>query len=343
MNVLFIANLGSPSASGLQRLWALERCGLKVKVVNKSEYKPKLGPWSSHVARVLKDPRLMYDVRKLESRIKNLAKSLNPQLIWFEWPREFSATFIEELRKTAPSAKFVSFQDDNPWGSRYADIWMWKNYFGIAKQFDLHLIKRVSDDFNLKKLGAVKTYMWKHGIYAPIFYPSDKPVHKQYPVSFIGTCMDDRAIFIEQLLISGIPVHVFGNRWHKRSNLPSRFPQFFHNEVEGEAYADVIRSSQICIGLVSHSNADEWTMRSYEVPGCATLLLAERTREHEQMFEHGKDVMLFSNVSECIGLLKQLLPNPEKCSAMGALAFENFIQRKRTIDFQMQNLLLELF
>ncbi|RKR82254.1 spore maturation protein CgeB [Mucilaginibacter gracilis] len=339
MKVVFVADLKNPSTSGRQRLWALKQCGIDVSVITTEDYPSVFGKWAYYIARIFKRPRLMRNARLLEQAILDISKQVKPEIIWLEWPRQLSINLINELKKIEPRPFLISFQDDNPWGKRTNDLWLWREYLKIVPLFDLHLVKRESDIVHLSALGAKACRLWRHGIYSPIFHPSIEPVEIEYPVSFVGTCMDGREKLIGFLLENKIPIHVFGHHWNRRSDLPQRFPANFHPPVEGENYAEVIRKSQICIGLVSHSNLDEWTMRTYEVPGCARLLLAERTPYHQLLFVENEDAILFSNIEECRKILMGLLSDKNRCLAMGRVAYERFTNHHYKLEDSMQELL----
>lgn len=340
MNVLFVAALNSISASGRQRLWALQQCGMDVTVINKDEFPSVFGKWAGRAAKLLKQPRLSSDTKLLESVLTKTALEIRPELIWMEWPKEFQPATLQYIKKQLPNSILISFQDDNPWGERTSDQWMWKDYFTCVPFFDWHIVKRTSDVTHLTALGAKKMTLWEHGMYSPVFYP-DASAEKKYPVSFVGTCMDQRVEFVEYLLEKGVPIHVFGNRWDSRSTLPKRFPHYFHKAVVGDAYADVIRQSNVCLGLVSHSNQDEWTMRSYEVPACAVLLLAERTPVHENLFEEDVTGIFFSNKEECANKLLALVQDENKCRKMGLASYDSFVKKKYSLVNRMKHLLNE--
>lgn len=343
MKVLFIASLGCPSSSGRQRLWALQRAGLTVKAVDKSRYRSSLGRTSSFLAKALKRPRLLLDSKTLEQDVLDQCRIWKPDIVWFEWPREVHHTLFAKLRNTNPKPFLISFVDDNPWGLRHADAWIWKEYLSNVPLFDLHLVKRESDIENLKNVGAKDLHLWEHGIYSPLFFPRAPSMDSwKYPVSFIGTCMDSRADLVRELLEAGIPLHVFGTRWDRAGDLRHRYPDQFHGPVVGEDYGDVLRESQVCLGLVSASNRDEWTMRTFEVAGCGSAFLAERTLWHENHFKEGVEAEFFSSSTEAIRKLKELIAAPSKCSKMGAAARERFVSEDRTLDQEMVRLLANL-
>ncbi|HYH13612.1 MAG TPA: glycosyltransferase [Flavisolibacter sp.] len=342
MKAIFIAELDPPSASSRQRLWALQQCGVEVYTINKSHYRSNLGKVASHLAWLTKQPLLYYNHRLLQKAILELARQVNPGIIWFEWPRELNVSLLKKLKNLGSKPILISFQDDNPWGDRKLDKWMWKEYFKLIPYFDMHLIKRKGDAEFLKRHGAKDCKIWRHGIYSPLFHPSIGSHEKKYPVSFVGTCFDKRKELIGYLLEKNIPIHVFGNRWKQRSNLTNKYPEYFHPAVEGEAYADVLRHSQISLGLVSQSNKDEWTMRSYEVPGCGGLIVAEKTNFHEQIFSDGVDALLFSSPEDCSNKLLKMLQDPVGCQSMGKAAYEKFLSEDWTLEAEMRKFLNSL-
>ena len=342
MKIVFVGSLKSQSASSAQRLWALQQCNEEVFVIDRSKHAPKLGRYAGYAAKILKHPGLMYNVTAIGKHLIELCESVKPDLVWIEWATDLEPEVLMRIKNLDPRPLLVSLQDDNPWGERHGDAWIWKKYFKIAHLFDLHLVKRNSDVKNLQALGAKQCRLWRHGVYSPLFHPPVVPVPKKYPVSFVGTCIDGRAKLVEYLLVNKIPVHVFGNRWVQRSNLPQRFPANFHPAAEGEAYVNVIHQSQICLGLVSHSHNDEWTMRTYEVPGCAGLLLAERTAVHEELFAEDVEAAFFSDPKDCLLKLQTLLLNPIQCEAKGKAAYIKFINNGWMLEDEMKELLAEI-
>lgn len=341
--VVFIAEMKNPSASGRQRAWALSESRLEVHAVDVADYPSALGRYASHLARMTRQYHLRYDRKKLELDILALCQQVVPDLIWFEWPRYLTPHFLTRLKSAFPKTFLISFQDDNPFGTRRHDFWHWKNYLQSVPHFDLHLVKRPSDIEKLKQYGATRSRLWLHGIYRPIFHPPEGAVEKRYPVSFVGTCLDDRSRLFEFLLAKeNLPVHVFGNSWQKRSTLPRRFPELFHPAVEGDPYAEVIQKSHLCLGLVSSSNRDEWTMRTFEIPGCAGALVAERTPMHESLFREGEEAIFFSNETECAEAIRKLLADSSHAENMGTAAYHRCVRDNHFLEERMRALLSEL-
>lgn len=319
-NVVFVGDLSNPGGSSKQRLWALREAHARVASIDTSLHRRSLGLWGQRAVRLAGRPRWLAHARSLEREISETCEALRPAIVWFEWPKVFDPQFLTELKRKPDAPFLISFQDDNPFGERVGDRWMWRNYLRCVPAFDLHLIKRSSDAENLKRLGAVRTRLWEHGVYSPLYHSRGREAVK-YPVTFIGTCMDDRAGFVERLLVQEkLPLHVFGARWRQRSRLPSLYPDRFHEAIWAEDYACVLRQSRMAIGLVSRSNHDEWTMRSYEIPACGALLIAPRTPSLLRLYDEGREALFFSNVEECADQIRWGLENANEVLNMAMRA-----------------------
>ncbi|MFC4233179.1 glycosyltransferase [Parasediminibacterium paludis] len=332
MKAIFVAALKNSSASGRQRLWALKACGVEVITIDKNSFEK---PWLQlKIANLFKLSFLKLNNKLSKAIIKEIIIN-KPDLLWLEWPQEFTASNILAFKAACKDMRLVSFQDDNPWGDRFKDFWMWKYYLKITPYFDVHLVKRESDISNLKRYSKAPCYLWEGGIYSPLFRKPPHNIIIKYPIIFVGTCLDDRAKLIGYLLDNGVPIHVFGNKWHERTNLPKLYPNQFHAAVEGQSYVDVIWEATMCLGLVSHTNRDEWTMRSYEVPGCGKPLIAEKTPFHTSLFKDNS-LLLFSSQEDCLEKINHFLDNQYDACKLGSLLHQSFLNDKRTLDHCMK-------
>ena len=62
---------------------------------------------------------------------------------------------------------------------------------------------------------------------------------------------------------------------------------------------------------------DQHTTRTFEIPACSSLLLADRTEEHQQFFEEGKEAEFFASCEELLDKVKFYCSNESarKCVA----------------------------
>lgn len=125
-------------------------------------------------------------------------------------------------------------------------------------------------------------------------------------VAFIGTWMPERGPFLARLMEQGLPLTLYGNRWHKASEWPILEKAWRGPGLMGEDYVKAIQSAKVCLGLVSKGNRDLHTQRSAEIPYIGSVLCAERTVEHLAMYREDEEAVFWSSSEECA----------EKCFAL---------------------------
>jgi spore maturation protein CgeB len=287
--------------SGWQRYQCLRELGHSVTPFNQDNY----------VAEALLQKPLallrgrLYDEKTVERFNRELLTVLGdarPDIAWFEWPILLRAETLSLAASRVPHCRFVSFQDDNPFGSRPGERLRWHYFLEAIPHYHLHFLKRQSDVLEFQCRGARRTQIFRHGFYAPLFRPispADIPSALRQDVSFVGTPLDHRTSAISDLLIRHrVPLRVYGGRW-SRTLVYHRRRKSFRPPALAEDYVKVICASRISLGFVSSSNHDEYTMRTFEIPACRGFLLAERTPTHQELFAEGKEAEFFSSTEEC--------------------------------------------
>jgi hypothetical protein len=131
-------------------------------------------------------------------------------------------------------------------------------------------------------------------------------------VLFIGTLIpgEHRDDFMLQLKQGGLPIHLMGNRWQRSPHWSELRQCHKGNGILGTAYAIALAKASICLGFLSHGNRDLHTRRSVEVPFAGSLLCAERTSEHQLLYEEGCEAVFWNSAEECIAVCRDLLNHP---------------------------------
>ena len=335
MKVLFVGVVEEPWQTGHQRFSALVKNGHEVVSLSISHLQkiPRAVSFSRRfLSAEIYDLLLARQSAAIGQAILRSAKEINPEVIWLEWPLLVSASTIRNLRTELPNVKIVSFQDDNPFGTRRFSKHGWLRFFKAIPEYDLHFVKRPSDVDQYKKMGAKRVETILYGYSEDLFYPdSDAASVEPRDVVFIGTALDERVPFLEKLVCElGVEVHIYGNLWEK-TEIGLKFPHLLHGPAYADNYRKVLCQAKIGLGFVSHSNLDDYTCRTFEIPACGTLLLAETTAYQKTLLKEGIEAAFFDTPQDCKDKIAYYLSNDSernKVSQAGCERVKAFSARK---------------
>jgi spore maturation protein CgeB len=301
MRILFVSALERDSASGRQRLWALRTLGHDVVEMSLNGFDGRGFLETRLRERLLRVvPFRGTDEFALGEAFANAVEASAPDLVWVEKALLLTSPYLLRARQAAPHASFVCFQDDDPFGLRRGEMPAWSNFKRAIPDYDVHFVKREENVSEFMRSGARRVLLFMHGVYSPVFHPPrDLQQARPRELVFVGTPLDHRVAVVDDLIEKyRLPLHVMGNGWFRARSWHSS-PSLFHPEAVEQAYGEVLRASKIALGFVSSTNRDQYSMRSFEIPACGAMLLAERTDAHEDLFAEGREAEFFESAEEC--------------------------------------------
>lgn len=338
----FIGNFASLAQSGAQRLSVLRSMGVIMNGVDTTALPPS-NPVSARARRLLGlDPASQEQVEAYNRLVVRATEQDPGDFVWLEWPRLMEAVTLHRLKERWPNCQLVCFQDDNPFGTRRFESASWERFIANIPLYDVHLVKRPSDIVEIRARGAKRVELFMHGVFEPLFHPAPTPWPLRWPVSFVGTPHDHRVTYIAQLLRRGVPVHVFGGKW-QRTLVRWRHGKHFEREQYGEDYVRVLWQSAVCLAFISSSNRDEYSMRTFEIPGCGAFFLGERTPTHLELFEEGKEAEFFGSVDECAEKIRFYLANEAARARIATGGYERCRRSDYRLVRRMHDVLAVLF
>jgi len=303
MRILFAGIIEKPWMSGWQRMRALQQLGHDIVPVSLTATH-RLNSWDSLQRRLLPiaayERTLRRKAERSSAEVLQAALDQRPDVAWLEWPRLITPEAIMAIKRRLPSCRVVSFQNDNPFAARKYAFHGWRRFFEALPYYDLHLVKRESDIADYSARGAKRVELFTDGYCEELFYPEAAAWNTgAFPLVFIGTSLDYRIGALDRLTGPlGLEIHIFGARW-KRTRLVLSRRRLLHPPATGAQYRRIVCGSKIALGFVSHSNRDDWTMRTFEVPACGTFFLAERTQAHQELYDEGQEAEFFASPEEC--------------------------------------------
>ncbi len=301
MRILY---LGDKSGTSHQRTGALTRLGHQVRVIDPMTFLPQSGLMGRWVYKT----GGLFVTGTIEKKVIRLTADERYDLVWVDSGVMISRRLVEILG--ARNGRVVNYNIDDPYGPR--DGWRWRNYLSAVPAYDLVVVMRDHNIAEALQAGAKKVLR--------VFMSADEVDHAPRPitvpdqekwaaeVAFIGTWMPGRGRFLEELARHQVPLSIHGDRWHRAPEW-KRLQRFWRgpNLSNSDDYVKAIQYAKICLGLLSKGNRDLHTTRSIEIPHIGSLLLAERTTEHQALYRENEEAVFWADASECAAQCRRLL------------------------------------
>jgi spore maturation protein CgeB len=315
VKILFAAPLGVGQTSQM-RMRALQRLGHEVIGVHTNE------PWirASWMKRQIQR-RLQRGsaVDEVNDSVLRAADVFSPDMVWAEKQEFLRPETMAALR--AKGARLVHFTPD-PY---FSVDWKRTRLMDDAMAaFDVLVYCKSYERDAYAALGQPLVYM-------PLGYCDE--VHRPVPshdarwtcaVGFLGGWEPRRERLLHAIAAAGGDLKIFGGYWdflHDGKWSPRRaiiLKQLagqdhfeFHRddllsaahqggEVYGDDYARALTGAAIGLGFLRRVCPDQHTTRTFEIPACGSMLLADRTAEHQAFFEEGQEAEYFDTAEELV-------------------------------------------
>ena len=319
MKILFLGQIGLGQTS-LMRMRAFERLGHTVRGVHTGEPWTRASWLKRQVQRRLQRGSV---VDEINSSVLERAREFRPNLVWAEKQEFLRAETIGKLRKL--DARWVHFTPDPYFSVDWKRTQLMDKAMGA---FDALVYCKSYERKHYEALGKPVVYM-------PLGYCDE--VHRPLPskdarwscaVGFLGGWEPRRERLLHAVAASGVEVKIWGGywdflrdgKWTLRRHIILRQlaggDTFrFHNdellarahqgeEVYEDDYARALTGSKIGLGFLRRVCPDQHTTRTFEIPACGSLLLADRTEEHQEFFKEGKEAEFFASPEELLDKVK---------------------------------------
>jgi hypothetical protein len=301
---LHILNVGPASGTSLHRVEAMRRLGHRVMLIDPRALLPR----SVWISRWLHHAGGFGIAGLIDDQIIKAAVEAAPDVIWVDQGALLGPRVLRRLRRT--QAPIVNYIIDDPFGGR--DGRRFDRLMKALPLYDLVTVPRAVNIAEAKMAGArnvLRVWMTADEIaHRPRKITAEDMQHFGSEICFVGTWMPERGPFIRALLRAGLPVSIWGNHWRKAGCWREIEPCWRGPAVnDADEYAKIIQTSRIALGLLSKGNRDQHTTRTMEIPALGGLLCAERTNEHQTLYEEGHEAVFWRDADECVALCRMLL------------------------------------
>jgi hypothetical protein len=321
MRILYI---GSSFQGGtcLQRMHAIEQLGHKAVLIDtRPESVRKRG--ESLIYRVKRRLIGPSDLANANKQILTHLLKEKIDLIWIDKGLTIWAETLEKAKKN--NVIIVGYSPDDMLNPQNQTT----HFIKGLPYYDIYLTTKSYNVEELKKLGCPEVKFIENAYCPDIHYPHSISAEERMryggDVGFIGCFEDERAKSILYLAEKGIPVSVLGRGgWEKMRK--SHFNLKIRAEsLWGDEYAKVLCSFKINLCFLRKVNRDLQTTRSIEIPACGRFMLAERTNEHLNLFEEGKEAEFFSNNEELLRKVRYYLEHHQERELIAKAGYERCI------------------
>jgi spore maturation protein CgeB len=363
MRVLFVGYLGRGQTSGM-RCSSLRRLGHDVVAVDAGAIWRGASYLSRHLGQVTMRGRR---IDRLNTAVLNAASRHQPELVWAEKQEYLRPSTLSQLRRSGaltlhynPDPYFSLAWKRTPLADECLRLY---DVLVVTKRYEMQA-------YQLQSAGKV--------IYSPLGYdlvghaPPTRSTRLQSDIVFVGGWEPRRERLIAAARGVTDRLRVWGYGWRvaqgARANplralrlgrlTPGRLTYFgspsrtlsiaievgegSNGEIYEERYAVAIAESRVALGFVREICPDEHTTRTFEIPAIGGFMLADRTKEHLEFFEEGREAEFFGSDEEYLDKLKYYLNNEVARDRIARAGHERCTRSGYSYDDRIRSILSEL-
>ena len=313
--ILFLGEI-EPGQTSLMRMRAFKRLGHEVRGVHTIEPWRRTSWFQRQLQRRLHRGPI---IDRINSMVLKAAREFKPELVWAEKQEYLHLQTLRDMHHLG--TRLIHFTPD-PYFSLD-----WKRTPLMDKAmaaFDVLVYCKAYEHTNYKAMGPPTVYM-------PLGYCDE--VHRPLKssdsrwdceVGFLGGWEPRREHLLHTVAQTNIRLKIWGGawdflhdgRWTLRRQIVlrqlagkdgfrfHRDPLLAAAHQGGEVYADdyarALAGARIGLGFLRKVCDDQHTTRTFEIPACGSMLLADRTTEHQEFFREGIEADYFKGEEELI-------------------------------------------
>jgi spore maturation protein CgeB len=311
MRILSVGTFRGESNTCLHRHWALEKYA---NVADQVETARDLTSLHFKIAYHLFQKGFQIRLPDEVKANNNICKKIQENhydVVWIDKGITINKSTLAYIKEKSPDTIVVSYSPDNM-ALRHNQS---QNYLDCVPLYDYIFTNKSYILEDMKRLGAHKIQFVNNSYEAAFHYFRELSwkdmIRLGGMVGFVGTWEEERCESILYLVDHGVPVKVFGGgKWNDYKGYNANLTIL--PGVYSEDYSKALQALKISLCFLRKINFDQQTTRSVEIPACKGFMLAERTYEHEMLFEEGKEAVFFGSNDELLQKCTYYLEHEEE-------------------------------
>lgn len=293
--------------------------------------------------RWLKENHFRPNLPATETVMHQLFK-LKPEVLWIDDLSLAEPTFISAIKSSIPELKMLITHICAPYN---------KAIETKLKLFDLVVTCTPAFANELKSLGLNCALIY-HGFDTQILNYLKPVPSPQYSIVFSGSLYTGSAFhqgrirFLEKMINAGLDIELFANtesrlkfiarkafEMLKHGSAKSKSMKYYSRTlmqkikapVFGKEMYALLGNSKICFNMHGEVAGNcAGNIRLFEATGMGSCLLTDKKENMHELFEPGKEVMLYENADDCIAKTKWLLRNDDQRQKIAAAGQQRTIK-----------------
>jgi hypothetical protein len=300
-------------------------------------------------------------IDEINRSVFDIAKDFRPDYVWAEKQQFLRVDTLAALRGLG--ARLVHFTPD-PYFSL-----PWKRTSLMDKAIGCFDVLVYCKSYEREQYAKLK----KPLIYMPLGYCDEthRPLRSDDPrwlcaVGFLGGWEPRREHLLHIVAEMGVDLKIRGGYWEflrdgrwtlrrhiilkqlagnsefriHRDELLGRL--WKGTEVYADDYARALTGAKIGLGFLRQVWPDQHTTRTFEIPACGSMLLADRTDEHRELFEEGEEAEFFSSAAELVDKVRFYCSKESVTEHISRAGFERCVRSQYAYVHRLKAIVAEI-
>lgn len=294
----------------LQRLRLFREMGCQVEAVDSAPLEVSKAEAKLY-RRVQRKLFGVKDWAKVNQRVLSAVNKETFDILWIDKGLVIERQTLEEVKRIQPECAVVGYLLDDPMAKGCTS----RQFVEHLPLYDLFFTNKSFAVADLTRMGCRRVEFFDNtfdpNTHHPIAVTAADRERLGGPVGFIGDYEWERGESIRMLAENGVPVRVWGTNWDRMPR-PPKLVRLEHKPVFSRDYAQAICAFDVNLGFLRKLSRDLQTTRSVEIPACGAFMLAERTTEHQRLFQEGLEAEFFSSDEELLRKARYYLEHEDQ-------------------------------